>query len=62
MTPIAQIVGSNRIIPGLGIVHPVGDADLSRHEEKRIRLRLIEKAVEALAEPISDQTIFETPS
>ena len=33
MTPIAMMVGSNRVVPGGGIVHPVGNAELDLPEE-----------------------------
>ena len=58
MTPIALMVGSNRIIPGAGIVHPMGDANLSPDDEKRLRLGILEKALEALTQPIHEQTLF----
>jgi len=49
MTPVAQMVGSNRIVAGNGIVHPMGDAERSPEEERRIRRRLVERALAALA-------------
>jgi glycine reductase len=42
-------VGANRILPALGIPHPLGDPKLSAEEEKRLRRRLVEKAVSLLA-------------
>jgi len=51
MIPVAEMVGSNRIVPGNGIVHPTGDAERSPDEERRIRRRILERALEALEQP-----------
>jgi glycine reductase len=48
MTPIAMMVGSNRVIPGGGIVHPAGNADLDPESEKALRRDMVKKALEAL--------------
>jgi len=42
------MVGANRVVLGNGIVHVVGDANVSTEEEKKIRRSLIEKALEIL--------------
>jgi len=47
--PIAKMVGANRVVLGNGIVHVVGDAALPASEEKKLRRRLIEKALDALS-------------
>jgi hypothetical protein len=41
-------VGSNRIVKGRAIVHPIGDVELPPAEEKEFRLRLVQQALEAL--------------
>ena len=46
--PIAKMVGSNRIVLGNGIVHVTGDAKLPPQDEKELRLKLMQKALEAL--------------
>jgi glycine reductase len=46
--PIAKMVGSNRVVLGNGIVHVTGDAKLSPQDEKELRLKLMQKALEAL--------------
>ena len=46
--PVAKMVGANRLVLGNGIVHVVGDANLDPEEEKKVRRRLVEKALEAL--------------
>ncbi len=48
MAPVAKSVGSNRIIRGQGIVYPVGNADLPLEEERELRRRLVQQALEAL--------------
>jgi len=59
LVSIAQNVGANRIVPGLGIPHPLGDPRLRLEEQKKARRALVERALTALASPISDQKIFQ---
>ena len=49
MIPVAKAVGSNRIVRGQGIVHPVGDSALSSAEEQELRRKLVQQALDALA-------------
>jgi hypothetical protein len=42
------MVGSNRTVLGNGIVHVVGDANVSPEQEKEVRRKLVEKALETL--------------
>ena len=49
LTPVAEMVGSPRIVAGNGIVHPMGDAERSPEEELRIRRTLLERALTALS-------------
>ncbi len=60
MTPIAVTVGSNRVVPGGGILHPVGNADLNPAEERRFRRKLVEQALEALRTQLSKSKLFST--
>ena len=46
--PIAKMVGSNRVVLGTGIVHVTGDAKLPIAEEKELRKKLVQKALDAL--------------
>ena len=46
--PIAKMIGSNRVVMGNGIVHVTGDAKLSAKDEKDLRRRLVQKALDAL--------------
>jgi glycine reductase complex component B subunit gamma len=46
--PVAKMVGANRTVLGNGIVHVVGDANVSPEQEKAVRRKLVEKALEQL--------------
>jgi glycine reductase complex component B subunit gamma len=46
--PSAKMIGSNRVVFGNGIVHVTGDAKLSPNDEKDLRRRLVQKALDAL--------------
>jgi glycine/betaine/sarcosine/D-proline reductase family selenoprotein B len=46
--PVAKMVGVNRVVLGNGIVQVVGDASVSADEEKKVRRRLVEMALDAL--------------
>ncbi len=48
MVPIAKMVGANRIVQGTGIVHVLGDPDLTPEEEKELRRKTVLKALETL--------------
>ena len=62
MTPIALMVGANRVIPGSGILHPLGNADLDPPEEKRLRMTIVGRALEALKKDLKEQMIFPRPT
>ena len=59
VTPISMTVGANRIVPTIAIPHPLGNPPLTMDEEKAIRRKLVERALEALTTEVEDQTIFE---
>ena len=46
--PVAKMVGANRVVLGNGIVQVVGDASVPAEEEKAVRRRLVERALDAL--------------
>ena len=57
--PIALTVGSNRIVPAVGIPYPLGNPNLSFEAEKMLRRNLVERALSALQTEIDGQTVFE---
>ena len=59
VTPISMTVGANRIVPTIAIPHPLGNPALTLEEEKAIRRRILNTALEALSTEVSEQTIFE---
>ena len=61
MTPVALMVGSNRIIPASGIMHPLGNPDLEPEAEKALRRTILEKALEALQTELQEQKLFPRP-
>jgi len=58
MTPVAVMVGANRIVPAAGIIHPLGNADLSAEDEKALRRRIVERALLALTTEVVRPTVF----
>jgi betaine reductase len=46
--PVAQMVGSKRVVQGKGIVHVLGDPELPPEEEKQLRQKLLLQALETL--------------
>ena len=58
MTPVAVMVGANRVVPAAGIIHPLGNADLSPDEEKALRRRIVETALQALKTEVVQPTVF----
>ena len=63
VTPISMTVGANRIVPAIvpaiAIPHPLGNPALTMEEEKVIRRKIVETALEALETEVDDQTIFD---
>ena len=58
MTPVAVMVGANRIVAAAGIIHPLGNAELSPADEKALRRRIVESALKALATEVVAPTVF----
>jgi len=59
VVPISLTVGANRIVPAVAIPHPLGNPALEKAEEKKLRRRLVEKALKALQTEVDKQTVFE---
>ena len=58
MTPVAVMVGANRVVPAAGIIHPLGSAELSAEDEKTLRRRIVETALQALRTEVAKPTVF----
>jgi len=59
VTPISMTVGANRIVPAIAIPHPLGNPKVSMEEEKVLRRKIVETALDALTTEVDGQTIFE---
>lgn len=58
LVSVARHVGANRIVPGAGVPHVVGNPDVSLEEERRLRRGLVERALLALAAPVEGPRVF----
>ncbi len=59
VVPISLTVGANRIVPAVAIPYPLGNPTLEHAEEKKLRARLVKRALNALTQPVDSQTVFE---
>ncbi len=59
IVPISLTVGANRIVPAVAIPHPLGNPNLTKEDEKKLRRTLVERALKALTTPVDSQTVFE---
>ena len=59
VTPISLTVGANRIVPAVAIPHPLGNPALDPADEKKLRRKIVEKALAALCTEVDDQTVFD---
>ena len=59
IVPISLTVGANRIVPAVAIPHPLGNPNMSKEDEKKLRRELVERALKALTTPVDSQTVFE---
>ena len=48
IVPIAQTVGTSRIVSAIAIPHPVSDPSLPPQENQKLRRSIVEKALKAL--------------
>lgn len=55
---VAKVTGSNRIIPGIGLVSPCSDPLLSAEDQKTMQKKYMERALKALSTDVSEQTFF----
>jgi glycine reductase len=61
LVSIAVRVGAPRIVPTRGIPFPTGDPELAPDEERHLRRRLLDRALEALQTPVAGPTVFDAP-
>jgi len=59
VTPISMTVGANRIVPAVAIPHPLGNPSLSIEDERLLRRKILNTALNALSTEVEGQTIFE---
>ncbi|RKD23749.1 selenoprotein B, glycine/betaine/sarcosine/D-proline reductase family [Caminicella sporogenes DSM 14501] len=59
VVPISLTVGANRIVPAVAIPHPLGNPALDPAEEKKLRRKIVEKALKALQTEVDGQKVFE---
>ncbi len=59
VVPISLTVGANRIVPAIAIPHPLGNPALEPAEEKKLRRKIVEKALKALSTEVEGQTVFD---
>jgi glycine reductase len=52
------MMGVRRIIPGIGITHPLGNPDLSVTREKELRRKIVMKAIESLETDVLEPKVF----
>ena len=60
LIPVSITVGANRIVPTISIPYPLGDPSTPAEEQWKLRYHRVGVALQALATPISEQTVFKT--
>jgi betaine reductase len=58
ITPVALMVGSNRIVPAQKIVNPLGNAELEANKECELRREIVGAALAALETEVTEPTIL----
>ncbi len=58
LVPVAMTVGTNKIVPTISIPYPLGDPQTSNEEQYKLRYKIVRRALEALTEEITEQTVF----
>ena len=59
VVPISLTVGANRIVPTVAIPHPLGNPGTTPEEERELRRKLLDQALDELSTPIEGQRVFE---
>ena len=60
LIPVSTTVGANRIVPTISIPYALGDPNSPREEQWKLRYHRVGVALQALATPVSEQTVFKT--
>jgi len=58
LPPVALELGANRVVRGVKIPHPCGEPTADAELDRAVRWEIVERALAALATPISRPTIF----
>ncbi len=58
LIPVATTVGANRMVPTISIPYPLGDPNDPPEEQYKLRYHRVGVALDALATPITEQTVF----
>ena len=58
LIPVATTVGANRMVPCISIPYPLGDPAQPAEEQYKLRYHRVGVALDALATPITEQTVF----
>jgi glycine reductase len=58
LIPVATTVGANRMVPTISIPYPLGDPNDPPTEQYKLRYHRVGVALDALATPITEQTVF----
>lgn len=56
--PVPQAMGVPRIVPGRAVTYLLGDPALPPAEERALRRRIVEQALQALATAVQEPTVF----
>ena len=56
LTLVAETTGSNRIVPGVSVLHPTGNPALDADGERAVRRALLERALEIVSQPVPAAT------
>lgn len=58
LIPVASTVGANRMVPTISIPYPLGDPNTPKEEQWKLRYYRVGVALDALATPVTEQTVF----
>lgn len=58
LVPVAQTVGTNRIVPTISIPYPLGNPADSKEDQYKLRYARVKRAVEALTIDVQESTVF----